>query len=321
MKTVFRIEPEEAGERIDVFLTKRLEGLSRAKIQKRIKSGDVLVNGVAASPHLNLKAGDEVSLDAAKAVAENAPAGLEPRKDIAFAVIHEDADVVVVNKPAGLLVHPAVEGDRETLANGLIARWPAMASVGESPDRPGIMHRLDKDASGLMVVAKTKKAYDSLKRQFQKHTVHKEYSVLVNGAPPSDEGVVNLVIGRKKGSGKMAARALPREGDREAVTRYRVEERFPKATLLTVRTETGRTHQIRAHMHALGCTVVGDPLYGNEKQKPVAAPRLFLHAKTLGFTHPSTRRKLEFQSPIPLELEEVLNKLRGSSGEGRAART
>lgn len=309
MKTVLRIEPEEAGERIDVFLTKRLDGLSRAKIQKRIKSGGVNVNGQTASPHLILKAGDEVSLDTVKAE-EEGPAGLEPRKDVKFAVIHEDADIAVVNKPAGLLVHPAVEGDRETLANGLIARWPAMATVGESPDRPGIMHRLDKDASGLMVVAKTKKAYDSLKRQFQKHTVHKEYAVLVNGAPPADEGVVNLMIGRKKGSGKMAARAVPREGDREAVTHYHVDERLPKATLLTVRTETGRTHQIRAHMHALGCTVVGDPLYGTDKTKLVTAPRLFLHAKKLGFSHPSTRRKLEFESPLPDELAYVLAQLR-----------
>ncbi len=311
MKTVLRIEPDDVGERIDVFLAKRLSGLSRAKIQKRIKAGDVTVNGIAATPHLALKAGDEVRFDAAKTTAADAPAGLEPRKDVKFAVVHEDADIAVVNKPAGLLVHPAVEGDRETLANGLIARWPAMATVGESPDRPGIMHRLDKDASGLMVVAKTKKAYDSLKRQFQKHTVHKEYAVLVNGAPPADSGVVNLMIGRKKGSGKMAARAVPREGDREAVTHYHVDERLPKATLLTVRTETGRTHQIRAHMHALGCTVVGDPLYGSDKAKLVPAPRLFLHAKKLGFTHPSTRRKLEFESPLPDELAYVLVRLRG----------
>jgi 23S rRNA pseudouridine1911/1915/1917 synthase len=309
MKTAYRVEPDEAGERLDVFLTSRLGGLSRAKVQKRIKAGDIAVNGQSASAHLILKKDDEVTL---KADIEPAKTRTElvPRRDIAFDVVHEDADVVVVNKPAGLLVHPAVEDDRETLAHGLIARWPAMATVGESPDRPGIMHRLDKDASGLMVVAKTKKAYDSLKRQFQKHTIHKEYAVLVNGAPPDDSGVVNLMIGRKKGSGKMAARAVPREGDREAVTHYHVDEHLPKATLLTVRTETGRTHQIRAHMHALGCTVVGDPLYGVDKEKLLRAPRLFLHAKKLGFTHPATRRKLEFSSALPDELETVLASLR-----------
>lgn len=310
MKRSFRAEKKDAGTRLDVFLTARLEGWTRSQAQKIIKADAASVNGTTANPHFKLSEGDEVIVDAEDRGAPKK--GIAPRPDIQLAIVHEDDDLAVIDKPSGLLVHPATDRDDATLVHALVARWPQIrkAGVGGSPDRPGIMHRLDKDASGLMVVAKTNKAYESLKRQFQKHTVKKEYAVLVEGAPPADEGTVTLHIGRRKNSGMMAARPEPREGDKEAITHYRVDERFPKAALLTVRTETGRTHQIRAHMNAIGCPVVGDPLYGVKRPARLPSPRLFLHAKMLGFTHPVTRRRMEFSSRLPEELEGVLKKLR-----------
>lgn len=308
MKTTFTIDAEAAGARLDAWLAARLEGTSRSRIQKWIKSGEVLLNGAKATPHDALEAGDVIAIDAQDAPAADAP--LVPRKDIAFEVIHEDKHVIVVNKPSGLIVHPAVPGESETLANAIIARYPEVAAVGDAQDRPGIVHRLDREASGLMVVARTKEAFLALKAQFQAHVVKKEYAVLIDGEAPADTGTIRLAIGRSSSGGKMAARPEPGEDDKDAITHYRVEERLPKTTYLTVRTETGRTHQIRAHFHALGIPVVGDPLYGTKRPGRLPAPRLFLHAKTLEFTHPVTDKQMTFHAPLPKELEDVLHGLR-----------
>ncbi len=308
MKTTFTIGSGDAGARLDVFLAGRLGGFSRAKVQKLIKSGAVLLNGRTAKPHAELADGDRVEAEAD--APRKAEEGLEPRPDIPLAVVHEDADVVVVMKPAGMLVHPAVAGDRGTLANALLGRYPEIAGIGDDPTRPGIVHRLDKDASGLLVAARSAKAFASLKAQFQAHAVTKEYAVLVDGGPPHDSGTITFAIGRSASGGRMAARPEPGEDDKEAVTHYRVDERLPDVALLTVRTETGRTHQIRAHMHALGCPVVGDALYGAKRAKRLASPRLFLHAKALAFNHPVSGARLEFTAPLPKELEEVLAKAR-----------
>lgn len=311
----YEIGSAEAGQRLDVFLTARLaetaEGvvLSRSKVQALIKGGRVRVNEEKETPHYALEEGDIVEVD----VPAQAPrdAALRPRSDIKFNIVHEDDDVIVVEKPNGLLTHPAVPGESDSLANAVLAHAPGIAAVGESSERPGIVHRLDKDASGLLVIAKTKAAFDSLKAQFQAHTVRKEYAVLVDGGPPQDSGTVSLSVGRKKGDGKMAARPKDdaREGDRDAVTHYSVDTRYARAALLTVRTDTGRTHQIRVHMHALGCPVVGDQLYGERKDGRVKAPRLFLHAKSLAFDHPVTGERLTFTSGLPTELQHVLESL------------
>ncbi len=308
MKHAITIAAEDAGARLDVFLTRHLADRSRSQLQKIIKDGAVLLNGKKATPHVALRAGDKVFFELPEKAA--APAGLTPRPDIKISVVYEDDDVVVVNKPTGLLVHPTVLSETDTLANALVSQYPQIAGVGESPDRPGIMHRLDKDASGLMVVAKNPKAYESLKKQFQVHTVDKEYTVLVQGRPPKDSGTVSLAIGRASAGDKMAARAEPMEGDRPAVTHYRVDKRFVGASLLTVKTETGRTHQIRAHFKALGCPVAGDPLYKAPRGQRLGVPRLFLHCSRLAFDQPTTGRRLEFRIPLPVDLADELKKLR-----------
>lgn len=301
------ITAADAGQRLDVFLSAQLPEASRSRLQKLVKSGTITVNGRRVTPHLALTKDDDVAWSDEAVAAPTLT--LIPRPDLPLNVIHEDDDVLVIDKPAGLLIHPAA-GETDTVANALLARVPAVSGVGDSPDRPGVVHRLDKDASGLLVLAKTKAAFDSLKKQFQYHTVLKEYVVLTAGRPPRDEGAIDLAVGRASYGGKMAARPTAKEGDRDAVTHYSLEEELPGASLLSVRTETGRTHQIRVHLNALGCPVAGDPLYGIKNRARLAAPRLFLHCRRLAFDHPVTKERLEFTSPLPKELEEYLKKLK-----------
>ena len=313
MKTAFTIAPEDAGARLDVFLTKHLEGFSRTHSRAAVEGGKVLVNGKVLAAHYSLRAGDEIAVDA---VAPETKITMTPRPDVKLHILYEDADIIVIDKPSGMLTHPAVPTDDTSLAHALIAHAPAIATVGDSPERPGIVHRLDKDASGLIVAAKTPAAFESLKEQFKVHDVEKTYSVLCDGMTPEDAATITLAIGRKKGDGKMAARHEPKEGDREAITHYHVEVRYPKATLLTVRIETGRTHQIRTHLHAIGCSVVGDPLYGTARVGRLPASRLFLHAKSLAFTHPRTGERMTFTSPLPKELQDILEHLEGEARKG-----
>lgn len=303
------IEETDAGKRLDVFLAERLAGVSRSAVQKAVKNGEVTLNGERVKPHIALREGDIVAVPDG-ITAPQGPVELIPRPDIKLDIVHEDDDIIVVNKPSGLLVHPAVLAEQDTLANALLAHCPDIAGVGEGPERPGIMHRLDRDASGLLVIAKDRKAYASLKKQFQKHDIKKEYAVLVHGRPPEDEGTIELSIGRSAKARRMAARPEPMEGDRKAVTHYRIDEHFGDASLLSVRTETGRTHQIRAHFKALGCPVAGDKLYGMRGGKTLPVRRLFLHARTLGFRHPKTGEWMEFTAPLPDDLEKAVETLR-----------
>ena len=303
------IEAADVDKRLDVFLTEHQTGVSRTKIQKAVKAGEVKVNGKKVTPHLALRLGDTVEVLADLTPADpNAP--LEPRKDILFEVLHRDDDILVVDKPSGLLVHPDVAGETTSLANGLVAHFPEIADVGENRQRPGIMHRLDKEASGLLVIARNQRAYEALKEQFKTHTVDKTYLVLVQGVPLKDEATITFPIGRMKGSGRMAARSEMHEGDRDAVTHYKTIEKFANSALLEVRTETGRTHQIRVHLKAIGHPVAGDILYGNDAAKELPTKRLFLHSTALSFTHPSTGERISFTRAMPVELERTLATLR-----------
>jgi 23S rRNA pseudouridine1911/1915/1917 synthase len=294
------VPEESAGERLDKFMAARFPDRSRGAWQDAISAGHVTLNGRVTTPHHAATMPDN---DADRQIT------MVPRPDITLRVAFEDAALAVIEKPSGMLMHPAIPTDTATLAHAAIARWPQMATVGESPERPGIMQRLDKEASGLVVLAKIAAAYDDLKRQFQKHDITKEYLVLVSGVPSQESGTVTLAIGRKAGQGRMSARPAAFDGDRPAVTHYEVVEHFANAALLRVRTETGRTHQIRAHMKALGCPVAGDEVYGTPAAQRLS-PRLFLHATTLGFVHPATKKPMEFVSALPQELENVLAKLR-----------
>jgi 23S rRNA pseudouridine1911/1915/1917 synthase len=309
--TTIHIEAADAGKRLDLLLVEKNPDNSRSRIQNAIKDGAIQLNGKPAKVHAFLKEGDVVTVETGANKAAPEPKKLKGRKDIAFGVVYEDDDLAVIDKPTGLLVHPTVQDETETLAHAIVGRWPEIAKVGDSPERPGIVHRLDKDASGLMVVCKTKKAFTSLKKQFQEHTIEKEYAVLVHGRPSKDSGTVTLTIGRATRGGHMVARPEPLdEEDRPAITHFRVEEFLRDSSLLSVRTETGRTHQIRAHFHALGNSVVGDQLYRFKPATTAHSPRLFLHAKRLAFEHPTTKQRVEFAAPLPADLETALAQLR-----------
>jgi 23S rRNA pseudouridine1911/1915/1917 synthase len=302
------IDANNVGQRLDKFVTGLYPAFSRTLLQDLISDRGVTVNGQHKPPHYALREGDAVEIVREPAHRE---VKVEPRTDIRLPIVFEDEAIIVVNKPSGLIVHPATAADTESVAHAMLGHFPALKSVGDSPLRPGIVHRLDKEASGLLVIAKTQAAFDALKAQFQEHSITKEYLVLVDRGPDNDEGTITFAIGRKSGSGRMAARPKGEEGenDREAVTHYKVEERFDHATLMRVRTETGRMHQIRVHMRALGCPIVGDELYGSEKLSKVTGSRLFLHAAKLGFTHPVTGQAVEFTAMLPDELQEVLVRL------------
>ncbi len=309
------IPEHEAGERIDAWLAQQDEfalpagrQVSRTQAQKLIKNGGVTINGRLAKAGHVLKAEDEVEITDVEdtAAASSASAAIAS----GVKVVDETADFLVIEKPSGLLVHPAPNQKTGTLIDFLLAHDPSIKKVGEAPERPGIVHRLDREASGLMVVAKTQKAFEYLKKQFQKHQVKKEYLALVHGKVSKDFGTIETSIGRKKGKGRMSARSQPMEGDKDAVSHYDVLERFPHASLVKVRTETGRMHQVRVHMKSLSHPLVGDDLYaGAQRGHTLKAPRLFLHAATLGFTAPDGTEKA-YASELPADLSGLLETLR-----------
>lgn len=303
----FVVPEHEAGERLDAWLAQQDSDRSRTAFQKLIKEGGVLVNGKKAKAHYAVKAGDAVELEGAakKKAAAKGAAIPEVR------VIDETADYLVIEKPSGLLVHPAPSQKTSTLVDFLVKHAPEIKKVGDSKERPGIVHRLDREASGLMVVAKTKKMFEHLKKQFQAHDITKEYLALVYGKVVKDFDTIRTSIGRKKGRGRMSARSKAQEGDKDAVSHYDVLERFPQATLVKVRTETGRMHQVRVHMKSIGHSLVGDALYGTPKQETTSLRnvRLFLHAAALGFTDLDGQRH-EYRSELPPDLHQVVSALR-----------
>jgi 23S rRNA pseudouridine1911/1915/1917 synthase len=269
-----------------------------------VAGGAVLVGGVAVtSGKARLAEGDQVAIDAGP---EPGPV-VVPDPHVPVTVVHEDADVLVIDKPAGLVVHPGAGNVTGTLVHGLVARYPEIATVGE-PDRPGIVHRLDRDTSGLLVVARTEAARARLVADLAARRVERVYLALVHGLPESDAGLVDAPVGR---SARQPTKMTVTERGREARTAYEVLQRWPDpgCALLRCRLETGRTHQIRVHLAAIGHPVVGDDAYDGGRKRPVAVPRLFLHATRLAFTHPTTGEVLEFDSPLPDDLHAVLDTL------------
>jgi 23S rRNA pseudouridine1911/1915/1917 synthase len=290
---------EEAGIRLDRSVQAQRPDLSRSRCATLIREGWVLLNGNPAKPSTTLRAGDSVELTLPQ------PTSSTPApEDIPIDVVYENSHILVVDKPAGLTVHPAPGHPDGTLVNALLAKVKDLSGIGGT-QRPGIVHRLDKDTSGLMVVAKTDAAYRSLTRQLKKRRVSKTYLALVTGAMRHDEGAIDAPIGRSPRHRKKMA--VVTTGGRDALTLYRVAERYPSHTLMEARPVTGRTHQIRVHLAHLGHPLVGDGVYGKAS---VLVKRHFLHAAQLGFFMPPEEQEWrEFETPLPADLQSVLEML------------
>lgn len=288
------------GERLDKYLAAQFADLSRAQIQVLIRAGQVTVNGATAKASLRLEGGERIWV---QVPVEEAPAGPEPEA-IPLVVLYEDEQIVVVDKPAGMVVHPAFGHVSGTLVNAVLSRWPQIADFTE-PGRAGIVHRLDKETSGVIAIAKTPQALESLRAQFKARTIGKSYLALVEGLPQTPEGAINAPIGRDTRQRKRMA--VVRDG-REALTEFRVAQVFASFSLLEVWPKTGRTHQIRAHLAFIGHPVVGDTVYGRRKQ-PFTLKRHFLHAASLTFAHPVSGEPITVESPLPVALQNLLDKL------------
>ncbi len=339
--TIF-VPPEAAGQRLDQFLSKQIPNVSRAGVQRLLEDEKATVNGSVAKPSLRLKSGARIAI-----LGNPQPALLRAiAEDIPLDIVHEDDDLAVVNKPAGMMVHAGAgatdtERNRGTLVNALLHRFGALSQLGGGL-RPGIVHRLDRETSGLIVVAKNDIAHRKLAKQFACREVKKLYIALVHGWLGQDSGTINSEISRDPV--RRTRMTTRRRGGRAAVTHFKVRERitskFGKFALLEVRIDTGRTHQIRVHLASIGHPVVGDALYGAPRQlraptnrergsvKKISEPRAgrsgaracgdalcltrnFLHAATIEFTHPQTGQRLSFTAPWPEELVRFLREVRG----------
>lgn len=299
---IFIIEQEEVGNRIDVFLAENSEDLSRSAAQKLIDEEHVLVNGKKTKSNYKLRLQDKIQMQVPEAVeVEILP------EDIALDILYEDKDVIVVNKPQGMVVHPAPGHSSGTLVNALLFHCKNDLSGINGQKRPGIVHRIDKDTTGVLMVAKNDVAHQSLAEQLAKHTITRKYNAIVFNGFQEDEGTVDQPIGRNPLDRKKMA--ITHKHSRHAVTHYRVLERLGQFTLIEAQLETGRTHQIRVHMTHIGHPLLGDLVYGPKKQ-PFRLDGQALHARVLGFEHPTTGEYMEFEAPLPDSFLEVLKRLK-----------
>lgn len=290
-----------AGERLDVYLARRLKDFTRSEFQRFIDLGRVAVNGAAKKSGYKLKDGDRVEVDVI--VPEAAGTAAE---DIPLRILYSDPDVIVLDKPAGMIVHPGAGARKGTLVNALLHHFPEIRGIGDD-DRPGIVHRLDKETSGVMVVARSLAAYGELLRQFKAREIRKVYLALVRGRLSSTAGRFDWPIGRHVKHGQRMS--IKTRKPRSAITDYRVLNVFKDFSLLEIRPITGRTHQIRVHLTAAGHPLAGDRRYGACRQPKARFPRLFLHAHRLAFRHPVSGQPLEFLSPLPDDLASVLKSI------------
>lgn len=297
---VLKVSPEQAGMRLDVFLTQFSNnnlGLSRNFIQKLIREGKVTLGDTKqVRPHYNVKADDVLKV----IIEEKKPNILKPQ-NLPLDIVYEDEDLAIINKPAGLVVHPAPGNYEHTLVNALLYHFKNLSDV--NPQRPGIVHRLDKETSGLLVIAKNNATHLALTKQFAKHSIKRKYLAIVKGRMEFDENVVELPIGRHPIKRKNMAVGFG-QNSKHAKTYYRTLKRTENFSLLELEPFTGRTHQLRVHLEFLGHPILGDSKYGKNNE----FKRLCLHAKSIGFIHPSSGDFIEFSSDIPKEITEFLNK-------------
>jgi len=306
------VEGDHSGQRLDRFLTSQLPDLSRSRIQDLIDEGRVEVDGAACKASRRVEPGETVTID----VPAPPPAGVAP-ENIPFDVLYEDADLAVLNKPAGIVVHPGAGAESGTLVAALLHHFAGSENLSDvgGPLRPGIVHRLDKETSGALLVARTNDAHKALVEQFRSRQIEKDYLALLHGKLKGDSGRVDLPVARDlRRRSRMTAR---RNEGRIARTDWKVRLRLGNFTLIDAALHTGRTHQIRVHFSALGCPVVGDALYGaprQEKVSPTAAllpplERNFLHAARIAFTHPRTGKRIDVRAPLPAQLGDYLREL------------
>ncbi|MGX7148917.1 RluA family pseudouridine synthase [Enterococcus ureasiticus] len=291
---------QEKG-RIDKVLSELLKNHSRSQIQQWLKDQNIMVNGEITRSNYKVKENDEISINVPE------PEELDVlAEDIPIEIVYEDDDVLVINKPQGMVVHPSAGHQHGTLVNALLYHIKDLSSIN-GIIRPGIVHRIDKDTSGLLMVAKNDKAHIALAEQLKDKTSLRKYVALVHGEISHDKGEINAPIGRSKNDRKMQAVI---EGGKPAVTHFEVLERFEGFTLVQLQLETGRTHQIRVHMKYIGYPVAGDPLYG--PRKTLKGKGQFLHAEVLGFKHPTTGQMMVFEAPLPDLFEKTLDQLRNN---------
>ncbi|WP_411679207.1 RluA family pseudouridine synthase [Clostridium thailandense] len=295
-----KVEQDAVNLRLDLFLSRLFEDKSRSYLQNLIEEGNVRINGINKKSNYKLKPNDIVDINIPDPVALN----IEP-EDIPLDILYEDSDVIVVNKPQGMVVHPAAGIYNGTLVNALLNHCEDLSGIN-GVARPGIVHRIDKDTSGILVVAKNDNAHNKLAEQLKDHSMTRVYIALVEGVLKKEEGTVDAPLGRHPI--ERIKIAVVKDG-RRAVTHYRVLERFKNSTLVQCVLETGRTHQIRVHMAHIGHPLVGDPVYGYKKQRFNLEGQM-LHAKKLGFIHPSTRKYIQFESELPEYFVKIVGILR-----------
>lgn len=295
----FEFQIEQKSGRVDKYLTTELETMSRSKVQNLIADGYVFVNGETIKANYKLEAGDKVEVFVPEPEAVDVEA-----EDIPLDIIYEDKDIVLINKAQGMVVHPGAGNPNGTLVNALLFHIKDLSGInGEI--RPGIVHRLDKDTSGILIVAKNDEAHVNLSEQLQNRTVKRKYWALVHGVLPHEHGTINAPIGRDP---KDRQKFTVIKGGKEAISHFRVLERIQKFSLMEVSLETGRTHQIRVHLNYIDHPVAGDKIYGPKKS--LEGNGQFLHARMLEFTHPRTGETMSFEAELPALFEETLDRLR-----------
>lgn len=319
------ISEEESGIRVDVLLANKETNISRSFIQRAISDGYITVNDSVVKPNYKVRAGDLIRVGLPELRKDDVPVA----EDIPLNIVYEDDEIIVVNKPAGMVVHPAAGIISGTLVNAILSHLYSDDDISDSevddltsisPQRPGIVHRIDKGTSGLLVVAKTINAYYNLSAQFNEHSINRKYIAVVCGNPKQETGTIIAPIGRSRHNRKKMA--VTHINSREAITHFTVLEYYDKFSLVEIKLETGRTHQIRVHFSYIGHPIVGDPDYGGQKRalKTRASPivetairkldRQALHAQILGFIHPATGKYMEFTSPVPKDIQCLIDALR-----------